>query len=413
MVDEPATVVVDRPRPHRVPRGLADPLLRELGSWLEPEAGVSSRPPEAVAASGSRTGLAVRRLITAHGLAPFLVRDPAAAAVVATLPDDIQTWLAVQDERNRLRIERLLQELGGALRAFAASGLPVMPLKGAILATRAGFDPFRRPMADLDLLVRPADRDPARATLASLGYERRLERTRRPTHDTFELPGNEDVVSADGEHPDNPRRIELHTEARRHLWGWIEEDDLTAHLWAGAREATVLGEPAILPAPAALAAHVAIHATSDLLLSRGRLIQWLDLAEVTGGAPAVGEVAGAGPAVDLARAPHPRLVYPALRLAARRLAGRFPPDGPDGLAALEAVIPDRLVRWAASVPLDTRAGLQAARSAPTDDGTLAARWARWAPYRWRLAVAHGDAPLPVAAARHARLVVSMTRRRPA
>jgi hypothetical protein len=288
-------------------------------------------------------------------------------------------------------------------------------------------------MADLDLLVRPADRDPARATLASLGYERRLERTRRPTHDTFELPGNEDVVSADGEHPDNPRRIELHTEVRRHLWGWIEEDDLTAHLWAGATEATVLGEPAILPAPAALAAHVAIHATSDLLLSRGRLIQWLDLAEVTGGAPAVGEVAGAEPAVgevagaepavgevagaepavDLARAPHPRLVYPALRLAARRLAGRFPPDGPDGLAALEAMIPDRLVRWAASVPLDTRAGLQAARSAPTDEGTLAARWARWAPYRWRLAVAHGDAPLPVAAARHARLVVSMTRRRPA
>jgi hypothetical protein len=297
----------------------------------------------------------------------------------------------------------LLQELGGALRAFAASGLPVMPLKGAILATRAGFDPFRRPMADLDLLVRPADRDPARATLASLGYERRLERTRRPTHDTFELPGNEDVVSADGEHPDNPRRIELHTEVRRHLWGWIEEDDLTAHLWAGATEATVLGEPAILPAPAAFAAHVAIHATSNLLISQGRLIQWLDLAEVT----------GAEPAVDLARAPHPRLVYPALQLAARRLAGRFPPDGPDGLAALEAMIPDRLVRWASSVPLDTRAGLQAARSTPTDEGTLAARWARWAPYRWRLAVAHGDAPLPVAAARHARLVVSMMRRRPA
>jgi Uncharacterised nucleotidyltransferase len=413
MADEPATVVADRRRPHRVPRGLADPLLRELGRWLEPEAGVSSRPPEAVAASGGRTGLALRRLITAHGLAPFLVRDPAAAAVVATLPDDIQTWLAVQDERNRLRIERLLQELGGALRALAASGLPVMPLKGAILATRAGFDPFRRPMADLDLLVRPADRDPARATLASLGYERRPLRTRRPTHDTFELPGNEDVVSADGEHPDNPRRIELHTEVRRHLWGWIEEDDLTAHLWAGATEATVLGEPAILPAPAAFAAHVAIHATSDLLISRGRLIQWLDLAEVTGGAPAVGEPAGSEPAVDLARAPHPRLVYPALRLAARRLAGRFPPDGPDGLAALEAMIPDRLVRWAASVPLDTRAGLQAARSAPTDEGTFAARWARWAPYRWRLAVAHGDAPLPVAAARHARLVVSMMRRRPA
>jgi hypothetical protein len=81
-----------------VPRDLADPLLRELGSWLEPEAGVSSWLAEALAvragigAGDTRTGLALRRLITAHGLAPFLVRDPAAAAVVATLPDDIQAW---------------------------------------------------------------------------------------------------------------------------------------------------------------------------------------------------------------------------------------------------------------------------------------------------------------------------------
>jgi hypothetical protein len=290
-----------------------------------------------------------------------------------------------------------------------------MPLKGAILATRPGSDPFRRPMADLDLLVRPGDRDAARATLTSLGYRRRPERNRRPTHDTFELPGNDRVVAVDGEHPDNPRRIELHTEVRRHLWTWVEDDDLTGFLWAGAVEGTVLGEPAILPLAPACRAHLAIHATSDLLMARGRLVQWLDLAEVAGGFP---DAAWRAPDTDrvasfeLATVPHPRLVYPALRLASRRFAARLPPGGMPGLAALEARVPARLARWAASVPLDTRAGLQAGRYAPGDVSTLGARWTRWAPYAWRLAVADGDLPRPLAILRHAARIASMARRRP-
>ena len=419
-------------RPYQVPGGLADPLIRELGSWLEGVTLTDAAP--AGPAPDARAGIALRRLITAHGLAPFLVRDPVAAAAVdasaSRVPGDLRGWLEMEDERNRLRIARLLDELGAALRVFAAAGLPVMPLKGAILATRPAADPFRRPMADLDLLVRPGDRDAARATLTSLGYRRRPERNRRPTHDTFELPDNDRVVTVDGEHPDNPRRIELHSEVRRHLWAWTTDDDLTSLLWAGATEGTVLGEPAILPLAPAFAAHLAIHATSDLLLARGRLIQWLDLAEVAGGSPdlaggspgvAAGSpgVAAGSPGIDLSRAPHPRLVYPALRLAARRLAGRRPPtamptlDALDALDVIAARVPDRLVRWAGSVPLDTRAGLQAGRHAPGDISTLGARWTRWAPYRWRLVVAHGDVPLPLAALRHAARLASMSRRRPA
>ena len=402
-------------RPYRVPRGLADPIVEAIGGWLEGAGATAAtevgRPP------GALPGLALRRLITAHGLASFLVRDPTAAAAVAAsaIPADLRAWLELEAEHNRLRIGRLLDELAAALRAFAAAGLPVMPLKGAILATRPGADPCRRPMADLDLLVRPGDRDAARATLTSLGYRRRPERNRRPTHDTFELPGNDRVVAVDGEHPDNPRRIELHTEVRRHLWTWVDDDDLTGFLWAGAIEGTVLGEPAVLPLAPALGAHLAIHATSDLLMARGRLIQWLDLAEVAGGPSDIaGRTTGIDPfdSLALAGVPHPRLVYPALRLATRRLAGRLPPDAMPGLAALEARVPVRLARWAERVPLDTRAGLQAGRYAPGDVSTLGGRWTRWAPYAWRLAVAHGDVPRPLAALRHAVRVASMTRRRP-
>jgi hypothetical protein len=407
--------VVTPGRPYRVPRRLADPILEVIGGWLEGASARDVAPPGGP--TDARRGLAIRRLITAHGLASFLVRDPIAAAAVAAsaIPDDLRGWLELSDDHNRLRIGRLLDELAAALRALAATGLPVMPLKGALLATRPGSDPFRRPMADLDLLVRPGDRGAARATLASLGYRRRPERNRRPTHDTFERPGNDRVVAVDGEHPDNPRRIELHTEVRRHLWTWVDDDDLTGYLWAGAIEGTVLGEPAVLPLAPAFRAHLAIHATSDLLIARGRLVQWLDLAEVAGGlSGAAGRAPGIDPfdSLELAGVPHPRLVYPALRLAARRLAGRLPPDAMPGLPVLEARVPVRLARWAERVPLDTQAGLQAGRSAPGDVSTLGARWTRWAPYAWRLAIADGDVQRPLATLRHAARVASMARRRP-
>lgn len=382
-------------RPVRVPRILVDPLVREIGSWLD------GPDPAAVAATTALWGLAevgaARRLIAAHGIAPFLARDPEVTRAVHVLPGALRTWIVGEGERNRLRMDRLHDELAAALRRFQAAGIPVMPLKGSILTTRPGHDPYRRPMADLDLLVLPEDLGAARTTLESLGYRRRSEAAPRSTHDGFERVGNDRVVSWDGEHPDNPRRVELHTEVTRHLWGWVDDDDLTTMLWSGAREGRLLGEPAVLPTEQALLAHLAIHATSDLLLERGRLVQWLDLVDV------------AGPAsqADLAGLPHPRLAFPALRLAVRRLPGR---RGRLELGSLEALVPPGLARWASSVSLDTHAGLQAGRLLPREASTLRGRWSRWAPIPWRLLVAYGDVPLPFAVARHAMRVASIGRR---
>ena len=110
---------------------------------------------------------------------------------------------------------------------------------------------------------------------------------------------------------------------------------------------------------------------------------------------------------DLATMPHPRLAFPSLRLAARAL--------PDAMAAArpgvaDGHVPGRLARWAATVPLDHRCGLTTGRP-PTEPSGLGARWERWRPDRWRLAVAYGDVPLPVAWARHGRTVIARTRDR--
>ena len=391
-------------RPERIPRRLADPLIRRIGGWLDGN-GEPDDNGAADDANDLRTMAALRRLITTHGLASILARDPAVRATRATFPDELRAWLATEDDLNRARIDRLHAELAAALRALAAAGIPVMPLKGAILSTSRGVDPYRRPMSDLDLLVHPADRLAARDVLTSLGYRRRPDRSRLPTHDTFERPGNERVVTMAGEHPDNPRRVELHVEVKRHLWAWVDDDDLTAFLWSGAHEGRVLGEVAVLPSEPALLAHLAIHATSDLLLARGRLIQWLDVASV---------VASPAAQAGLAGLPHLRLVFPVLRLAARRLPTRVrsaEPTWSAALADMESRVPARLTRWAATVPLDTHAGLDGGRIMPADVQTFEARWGRWAPYRWRLAVAHGEVPLPLAAARHAARMISVALRR--
>ena len=385
--------------PDRVPRDLADSLLREIGSWLDRAdpawIGRTTR------AWDGRTRAAARRLIGAQGLGPVLARDPALTPILAVLPEEIASWVARQGDLNKARIEVLHEELAAALRALAGAGIEAMPLKGSILTTRHGLDPYCRPMADLDILVRPADREAARTAIAGLGYERRPARNRRPTHDTFLRQGNEQVVEPNGEHPDNPRPIELHVEVKRHLWAWVDDDELTDFLWAGSTRGSVLGEQAVLPTPTALFAHLAIHATSDLLTDRGRLVQWLDLVD--------GTIDPGGDA-GLAAMPHPRLVFPAVHLSRRRFPGRTPAPQED-LATVEARVPAGLIRWAAGVPLDTRAGLQSGRFGPGDMGSLGARWQRWAPSTWRLAVAYGDVPLPVALARHAAVVAGMTRKR--
>ncbi len=328
----------------------------------------------------------VRRLITIHGLAPHLFRNCGAEALADSLAPDQLAWLAEQDTLNAQRIDRMHAELAAILAAAARSGIAVIPLKGAMLTTMPGTDPHRRPMGDLDLLVHAMDRRGMANLLADLGYRHEPEANPRPTHDVFVDRGRGRVVSRD-EHPDNPRRVEVHVELLRHLWGWLDDDRLTEQMWASAQPAEVLGQPAFSAAMSDVLSHVAMHATADLLYGRGRLVQWLDIASLAGhgGVPAAGRTTFSGE-------PHRRLAYPSVSLARRVL-----PQAMAGVdfEPLEAHVPERLVRWARSVPLDHRSGLMISSQRRVPH-SLAARAARWAPVPWRLTVAYGDRPPPVA-----------------
>jgi hypothetical protein len=365
-----------------------------LAGWLD---GPPDEAAAVIAEWGPDDWTDLRRVVTFQGLAAHLARVLPGSAIAASIQPATLDWLAGQAAQNARRIERMHEELNAILAAADVAGIEVMPLKGAVLTTVPGLDPAVRPMADLDLLVRPGDRERMATVLTGLGYARDADDAPHPTHDVFLDPGAGRVVAHEGEHPDNPRRVELHTEVKRHLWALASDDDLTGMLWRDARRADVVGRPASVPAPQALLAHLAIHATSDLLVGRGRLVQWLDLGAV---APAIGEFAGM---------PHPRVVYPSLRLTARALPIATAGTAED-LAALERNVPDRLVRWAARVSLDARCGLTTGRR-PDAPASLGARWERWRPEPWRLAVAFGERPLPVALGLYGRTVIERVRTR--
>lgn len=57
-------------------------------------------------------------------------------------------------------------------RKLADPGIPVMPVKGALLQHWLYEDPSERPLTDVDILVRPEDFEKAVETLLSLGYRR-------------------------------------------------------------------------------------------------------------------------------------------------------------------------------------------------------------------------------------------------
>jgi hypothetical protein len=376
----------------RVAPGLVSRLTGELAGWL---GGPPDDRSDELARWGPDDWTAFRRVVTFQGLAPHLARILPPSPVAAIVQPATLDWLAGQADQNARRIGRMHEELAAILAAAAAADIEVMPLKGAILTTLPGTDATRRrPMADLDLLVHPGDREPLAAVLTGLGYAPEHGDAPHPTHDVFLDPGGGQVAAHEGEHPDNPRRVEVHVEVKRHLWGWTTDDDLTDTLWRGSARGEILGQPASLPEPRALLAHLAIHATSDLLVGRGRLVQWLDLGSV---APVV---------TGFDSLPHPRVAYPSLRLAARALPGAMA-GAQTELAALERSVPPRLARWAAAVTLDTHCGLTTGRP-PDAPAGLGARWERWRPERWRLDVAYGDVGLPIALTRYARTLIART-----
>jgi len=103
-----------------------------------------------------------------HGVAPLLYANLKGH----DLPEPIRAQLRSIYVANSRRNEQLLAEQARILAAFSEKSISVWPLKGPQLGAQLYGDAAIRQVADMDLLIRPADLVACDGVLASLGYAR-------------------------------------------------------------------------------------------------------------------------------------------------------------------------------------------------------------------------------------------------
>ncbi len=298
---------------------------------------------------------AARWSMQVHGIAPLLDRAFESSANGAALPERLRTYLAEQRRLSGQRVARLLDELAAILQAARRQRIAVAPLKGSLLATNYYDQPGLRPMNDLDLLVHPADEARMLGVLTGLGYRKAA---RGWKHIVLSRPdGAGPVVSYEGEHPNNPRSIELHVRVAEQFWGIRYE--LTSEIWAGSIPGMLLGAQAQVLQPAALLHHLVVHASSDTIARRLRLLHLHDIALVA----ARVDHTGWSQIVRAAQARHEeRLVYPALLLASRY----YPIIPADVVATLRPGVPLALLRHLDDSALDRLSFCNTAPTTPAE-----------------------------------------------
>jgi hypothetical protein len=190
----------------------------------------------------------------------------------AAIPEEVRDRLLAIDRASRARTAAMLDSAVELLDALRGQGIAAMPLKGAALAPLYYPDPGLRPLADLDILIRPQDVARGVETLKRLGY-------------AYYSRSAEDEVYLRGERkpmvwaPDNVHPVELHYALREEYAGLSCE--LAPALWAASRDQPYWGgSRARLPDPAALLHHVCAHAVSDWLIQRGKVMQIGDIQRI-------------------------------------------------------------------------------------------------------------------------------------
>ena len=133
-------------------------------------------------------------------------------------------------------------------------GIVMVGLKGAALHAAGIYQAGERPMADIDLLVRPCDREATARVLESFDFSATANSRR---HQTF-APRIHSATSSLGEHVDNEIKIELHTRIMEPLP--IREVDITSFLLPRPMAAGLHG----YRSAAALMSHLLLHAAGNM-----------------------------------------------------------------------------------------------------------------------------------------------------
>jgi Uncharacterised nucleotidyltransferase len=207
-----------------------------------------------------------RAVCAMHGISAVLAR-----ALLWQGPAHWSGFLQDQRTQTARRHERIKDLLAAIDERARAAGLALVALKGAELHSIGLYAAGERPMADVDLLIRPDDSERATRALESLGFS---ETVRSRRHRAF-VPKAEHAPAQLGEHADNFLKIELHERVSESLP--VRVVDITHRLYPPDAHPGLNA----YPSKAALMLHLLLHAAGAVSLRAARLIQLNDLARLS------------------------------------------------------------------------------------------------------------------------------------
>lgn len=250
------------------------------------------RPPDAwiselTRVRGDWDELVVTALVL--GLGPLLHdRLTSEDSLRSIVPPLALAKLAVNRKAHAVRHAVIARQLSEVLVQARSRRIPVIALKGVVLAERVYRDPALRPMNDIDLLVEPEHLSALERVLESLGY-------RGKRRDPTVGPGvvkHTSTFLRDGAAPrtKNPYlstagecMIEPHQSLEERWFGLSV--DITPGLFVRAVEVTLAGQPCLSLDPEDLLLHLVVHFSFNLIMGQPTMVQLADLPIVIERAP--------------------------------------------------------------------------------------------------------------------------------
>jgi hypothetical protein len=165
------------------------------------------------------------------------------------------------------RLQELLDQIDARCRE---EGIAIVALKGAALHSMGFYCAGERPMADIDLLVKPGDTTRTGQVLQSLGFSESYATWK---HGVF-VPKVCNLHRGLGEHTDNYLKVELYSRIAEKLP--LRITDVTDSVYPRTPHPGLNA----YPSKAALMTHLLIHAAGSMAFRSSRLLHLQDIALV-------------------------------------------------------------------------------------------------------------------------------------
>jgi hypothetical protein len=204
-----------------------------------------------------------RAVAAMHGISPLLSHS-----LQWQGPTAWTSFLAEQRSHTAARQLRIQALLGSIDQTAREAGVAATALKGAALHELGLYAGGDRPMADIDLLVRPTDAEPMAALLMSLGYRQSGVTWKERIFTSVD----EHAPAAFGEHSNNSLKIELHERICEKL-PWCLTD-VSEFIFPVQPHPGLNG----YPSNGALMRHLLLHAAGCMAFQSLRILQLHDIA---------------------------------------------------------------------------------------------------------------------------------------